>query len=250
MVTSEAPTDFPPPPPYNVVTTTTAAARISRGCQNPPKECNCVASSELQMALERFRVYKRALGTTIFVGFYYIIYLALIGYFFKCHRDHIIALIVVGSMCLLAIWGCLKQNSAMLFPMFLMHIVSFITFLTAFVFTVFCLFDTNHTYWDKIVDQAPQLQQLANALYSLGLGKRQAIFVLMTFWLFCAMAASMVVSTIWTLLDKMPMYCSELHKIALSMFGNKTDLKNPTLVKHLRMHVRARALGKAQTTTV
>jgi len=120
-------------------------------------------------------------------------------------------------MCLLAIWGCLKQNSAMLFPMFLMHvrnklallieqisffkIVSFITFLTAFVFTVFCLFDTNHTYWDKIVDQAPQLQQLANALYSLGLGKRQAIFVLMTFWLFCAMAASMVVSTIWTLLD-------------------------------------------------
>jgi len=80
-------------------------------------------------------------------------------------------------------------------------IVSFITFLTAFVFTVFCLFDTNHTYWDKIVDQAPQLQQLANALYSLGLGKRQAIFVLMTFWLFCAMAASMVVSTIWTLLD-------------------------------------------------
>uniref|UniRef100_A0A1I8B2Z3 Uncharacterized protein n=1 Tax=Meloidogyne hapla TaxID=6305 RepID=A0A1I8B2Z3_MELHA len=52
----------PSPPPYNVGTTTTATTRTTRGCNNVAREdCNCVSASELKMALERFRDYKRAL---------------------------------------------------------------------------------------------------------------------------------------------------------------------------------------------
>jgi len=52
----------PAPPPYNVGTTTTATTRTTGGCNNGAREgCNCVSASELEMALELFRKYKRAL---------------------------------------------------------------------------------------------------------------------------------------------------------------------------------------------
>jgi len=52
----------PAPPPYNVGTTTTATTTTTRGSNNGAREgCNCVSASELEMALEQFRYYKRAL---------------------------------------------------------------------------------------------------------------------------------------------------------------------------------------------
>nr|CAD2170903.1 unnamed protein product [Meloidogyne enterolobii] len=229
----------PAPPPYNVGTTTTATTRTTGGCNNGAREgCNCVSASELEMALELFRKYKRALGITSFVMLMYLFELAVFGYDCKCPPDHLFGFFIAGCMCLLALLGCLRQKAWMLLPMFLIHITSFVIFSVAFVLSIFCMFNT--AYWDKALDKLPLLQQVTTDLLS-GFSKREALLVFMVFSLLCIITSSAMIINMWTLQDRMPKYCSDLHRIALSMYGSKTDLKNPALVKHMRMHVLARS---------
>uniref|UniRef100_A0A914N7M6 Uncharacterized protein n=2 Tax=Meloidogyne TaxID=189290 RepID=A0A914N7M6_MELIC len=229
----------PAPPPYNVGTTTTATTTTTRGSNNGAREgCNCVSASELEMALEQFRYYKRALGITSFIMLMYLLELAVIGYNCKCPPDHLFGFFIAGCMCLLALFGCLRQKTWMLLPMFWLHIISFVIFSVAFVLSIFCMFNT--AYWDKVLDKLPLLQQVTNDLLS-GFSKREALLVFMVFSLLCILISGAMTINMWMLQDRMSKYCSDLHRIALSMFGSKTDLKNPALVKHMRMHVLARS---------
>ncbi|CAK5074940.1 unnamed protein product [Meloidogyne enterolobii] len=224
----------PAPPPYNVGTTTTTTTRTTGSREG----CNCVSTSELKMALEQFREYKRALGITSFMMLMYLLELAVFGYDCKCPPDHLFGFFIAGCMCLLALLGCLRQKAWMLLPMFLIHITSFVIFSVAFVLSIFCMFNT--AYWDKALDKLPLLQQVTTDLLS-GFSKREALLVFMVFSLWCIITSSTMIINMWTLQDRMPKYCSDLHRIALSMYGSKTDLKNPALVKHMRMHVLARS---------